>query len=90
VTSLVLFVNPRSMPMAPPGATGASTEQPGALAGRIAERVARLPGVQAVGYTDVTTLAAASVALVVTGLLATLVASARVFRANPADTLRAG
>jgi predicted permease len=47
-----VFVNLRSMTMAAPGAAGASTEQPGAVARRIAERVGQLPGVQSVGYTD--------------------------------------
>ena len=48
-----LFVNPRSMPISPSDPTaGASTDQPGAVARRIAERVRRLPGVQSVGYAD--------------------------------------
>jgi len=54
-----LFVNPRSMPMTSPDSTGASTEQPGAVARQIAERVGQLPGVQSVAYTDLLPLGVA-------------------------------
>ena len=38
------------------GAAGAHEEQPGALARRVAERVAALPGVESVGYADLVPL----------------------------------
>ena len=66
---------------------GAGAVLGGAIAAIVGPRLSSL--FTGINPGDLTVLALAPLILVVTGLSATLVASARVFRADPADTLRA-